>query len=251
MGCISAPIETVSTSTPIINEPTLILPTSSPIHSTALSQPSPTAELTGYEFPDSINPAKRYLFYLHGKIIEDQGIQAVSAVYGEYEYEAILKKLESYGLVIISERRSKNTDIAEYAQRIVRQITLLLNANVPPEYITVVGASKGAYIAATVSHLLKNEKMNFVLLGSCSPDMIEEWKQNQMSLYGNILAIYDSVDYEYAGSCKELYTFSEGKGIARHDEIVLHIGTGHGILYKPLDEWILPTVQWANNRYTY
>jgi hypothetical protein len=75
--------------------------------------------------------------------------------------------------------------------------------------------------------------------------MATEWVHNQMHLYGNVLAIYDSADTEYAGSCEELFEYSEGKGIARHDEIVLHIGTGHGILYKPLDEWILPTVQWA------
>ncbi len=31
----------------------------------------------------------------------------------------------------------------------------------------------------------------------------------------------------------------------RHEELILNIGTGHGILYKPLDEWILPTVEWA------
>jgi hypothetical protein len=43
-----------------------------------------------------------------------------------------------------------------------------------------------------------------------------------------------------------LFSLSEGKGIARYDEIVLHIGTGHGILYEPLDEWILPVVKWAN-----
>lgn len=133
----------------------------------------------------------------------------------------------------------------EYARRVVEQITLLLDAHVPPESITVVGASKGAAIAVTVSSLLKNEQMNFVLSGTCHPSLIEEWKQQQLSLFGNVLAIYDSVDTEYAGSCQEWYQFSEGKGLARHDEIVLHTDAGHGILYQPLDAWILPTVQWA------
>jgi len=67
-----------------------------------------------------------------------------------------------------------------------------------------------------------------------------------MSLYGNVLSIYDFADTEYAGSCKELYKYSEGKGLARHDEIVLHVGSGHGILYQPLDEWVVPVVEWAN-----
>jgi hypothetical protein len=204
-------------------------------------------QLTGYKFPDYIDPAKQYLFYLHGKIIEDQGLPAVSPDYGEYEYEPILKILESHGFVVISEQRPKNTDGAQYARRVVEQITLLLDAGVPPEYITVVGASKGAGIAATVSSLLKNARTNFVLLGFCSPDVVEELKQYQVSLYGNLLAIRDSAD-ALAGSCKELFAFSEGKGIGRQDEIVLHIGTGHGILYKPLDEWILPSVQWAKQQ---
>jgi len=54
-----------------------------------------------------------------------------------------------------------------------------------------------------------------------------------------------SVTPALLGSCAKLFALSEGKGLGRHSEIVLHVGTGHGILYKPLDEWILPTVQWA------
>lgn len=199
-------------------------------------------ELSAYAFPISIDLSKQFLFYLHGKIIEDQGIHAVSPDYGAYEYEEILAKFASYGFVVISEQREKNTDAMKYADRIVGQATELLNAGVSPENITVIGASKGAYIAALVSNLLKNSKVDFVLLGTCHPTTIEEWKQNRTFLFGNVLAIYDSVD-EYSGSCKELFELSTR--INRHEEIVLHIGAGHGILYKPLDEWILPAVQWA------
>jgi hypothetical protein len=58
-----------------------------------------------------------------------------------------------------------------------------------------------------------------------------------------VLTIRDSED-ELSGSCQELFASSAGK-IARHEELVLRVGTGHGILYKPLDEWILPAVLWA------
>ena len=61
------------------------------------------------------------------------------------------------------------------------------------------------------------------------------------------MAIYDFADLEYAGSCKELFALADGNGLRLHHEIVLNVGTGHGVLYKPLDEWILPTVDWANN----
>jgi hypothetical protein len=28
-------------------------------------------------------------------------------------------------------------------------------------------------------------------------------------------------------------------------EIVLNLGIGHGILYKPLDDWMQPAVEWV------
>jgi hypothetical protein len=228
------------------------LPASTP--AIVMTLPAPTTVtpepagsfLAGYDFPSSINPAKNYLFYLHGKIIEDQGLPAVSPDFGEYEYQAILKKLESYGFVVISEQRSRDTVSAEYVSRVTDQIRTLQDAGVPAGNITVIGASKGAGIAAIVSSLLKDSNINFVLLGFCAPDTVRGLVQNQMRLYGNVLAIRDSVD-DLSGSCQELFDFSDGKGLGRHDEIVLNIGTGHGILYKPLDEWIRPTVDWAKD----
>ncbi len=222
------------------------LPVISPTPNPTIS-PSPiAAKLTDYKFPDSIDPAKRYLFYLHGKIIEDQGIPAISPDYGEYEYAAILEKLGGYGFVVMSEQRPKTTDDAAYARKIKEQVTTLLEAGVPAKNITVVGASKGAGIAVYVSHLLKNDQVNYVIMAICHPDVVEGFKQDRVFLTGNVLSIYDSADDEFAGSCRELFSLSEGKGISRCDEVVLNVGAGHGILYKPLDEWILPTVQWAN-----
>lgn len=226
-----------------IPESTLVTPISS-IIPTSTSQQSPTPGTSNYAFPNSIDPAKQYLFYLHGKIIEDQGIPAIDPDYGEYEYDAILKRLGGYDLIVISEQRLKNTDSMEYAKKITEQVTALLKAGVPAKNITIVGASKGAGIAIFVSYLLENEEINFVLMAICDPATVEALKQNEISLYGNILSIYDSAD-KLAGSCQELFSFSEGKGISNHKEIILNIGTGHGILYEPLDEWITPVMQWA------
>ena len=247
IGCTSTPTGAVSTSTPPHVEPTPTSLVSTPTSSnTAIPKaPASHAFITDYAFPNSIEPANQYLFYLHGKIIEDQGIPAVSPDYGEYEYEAILERLNEFGFVVISEQRPKNTDGVKYAKRTAEQITDLLNAGVPAKNITVVGASKGSYIAIYVSHFLDNKEINYVILGSCDPGEVEILKQNQIFLNGNVLSIYDSVD-QYAGSCEELFSLSENHGgLSRHDEIVLNIGTGHGILYEPLDEWILPTVKWA------
>ncbi len=243
-GCKSVQRETVAIPIPAISETLPILPTSSVSPTVPPHQTSPTPELSEYAFPNSIDVTKRYMFYLHGKIIENQGIPAISPDFGEYEYAAILERLSGYGFVVISEQRKKNTDGMEYARKVAEQVSTLLDAGVPAKNITVVGASQGAGIAIFVSHYLMNEEINYVLLAICNPDEVKYLKQNQITFYGNILSIYDFVD-EFAGSCQELFSFSEGKGISRHEEIVLSIGTGHGVLYQPLDEWIIPTVQWA------
>ena len=240
-GCVTA--EPAMTPAPVIVSETL-MPTATPV---PLATPTVISELSAYAFPASIDPSKQYLFYLHGKIIEDQGLHAVSPDYGEMEYVPILEKFASYDFVVISEQRPKNADGMKYAERVMGQVTKLLNAGVPAKNITVIGASKGGGIALFISYLLENKEINFVVMGTCDPDTVESWKQNNTSLSGNVLAIYDSVD-EFAGSCQEIFALSEGRGLARHDEIVLHVGTGHGILYKPLDEWMVPAVEWARGR---
>ena len=150
--------------------------------------------------------------------------------------------------MVISEQRAKDTDSGEYAHKIAAQVDDLLSAEVPPGSITVVGASKGAVITSSVSNMVSSSEVNYVLLGACYQPMIEEWKQQGTALSGNVLAIYDSSD-EYATSCQELFDFSDGKGLGRQSELVLHVGTGHGIRYEPLMEWILPTVKWANQEW--
>jgi len=80
-------------------------------------------------------------------------------------------------LVVISAQRPTNAQAAEYAQEVTEQISALVDAGVPPEAITIVGASKGAYIGAMAPNLMKNTTVNFVLLGSCFPSMIEQWKR--------------------------------------------------------------------------
>jgi hypothetical protein len=236
-GCGQSESMAISTPAVTVEVP---MPTATPLPSIT---PTALSKLSVYAFPDSIDPAAKYLFYLHGKIIEDQGIPAVSPDYGEYEYEAILQKFVGYGFTVISEQRPKNTDGMNYAKRVSGQVTALLDAGVPAKNITVVGASKGGGIAIFISDLLENEEVNFVIMGACHPDDVKILKQNNVSLFGNILTIRDSVD-EFSGACGEL--FASTTGLVRHNELVLHIGSGHGILYQPLDEWVLPAVQWAS-----
>jgi hypothetical protein len=244
-GCASLPNPTRISATPLVATTFLPSPTRTPTQMIAPVLPSPTPDLSAYAFPSTIDPRKSYLFYLHGKIIEDQGLPAISPDFGEYEYAAILQKLSEYGFVVISEQRAENTDSLDYAKRVAEQISQLIEAGVTAQNITVVGASKGAGIAIYVAHLLENPGVNFVIMAICAPETVQELIQSQVTLYGNVLSIYDSSD-SLAGSCQDLFDFSEGKGLARYHEIVLNTGTGHGILYKPLDDWVVPAVQWAS-----
>lgn len=220
-------------------------PEDTPAHSPPLRTTTPVSELGAYEFPTTIDPAERYLFYLHGKIVEDQGIPAVSPEYGEYKYLDILQKLSEHEFTVISEQRPRNTDGVAYAGKIAEQVSTLLAAGVPAKNITIVGASKGAGIAIYASHILNNDELNYVIMAICHPDNVVAFLQENITLKGNLLSIYDTAD-DLAGSCQELFAFSQGQGISRYDEIVLDIGSGHGILYSALDEWILPIVEWAD-----
>jgi hypothetical protein len=208
------------------------------------ASPTLVTGLGSFAFPSEINPSDRYMFYLHGKIIEDQGIPAISPDFGEYRYEEILEVLRSHGFVVISEQRSRNADGVDHARRVSDQIDTLLASGVPAGSITVVGASKGAAIAILVSSLVADPAVNYVLLGACNPPTIEELERENVSLSGNVLAIHDFAD-NYAGSCEDLFARSEGKGLSHHSELVLEVGTGHGVLYGPLPEWVDPTVEWA------
>src|SRR3954462_785986 len=80
--------------------------------------------------PSTMILGQHYLFYLHGKIIEDQGIPAVDTVngFGAYQYEDILNTFKEAGFTVLSEVRKKDTDPVEYAHKVVSQIDSLIKA---------------------------------------------------------------------------------------------------------------------------
>ncbi len=198
------------------------------------------------KIPGSIDSTKIYVFYIHGKIIEDQGINAVSEKYGAYEYKNILTALANKGLIVISEARPENTKSFDYANKIVAQIKILLNNSVPARNIVIIGASKGAGISVLISNFLKNENIKFVLMAICNDYMGNLWKKNNIQLWGDILYIFDYKD-TLAESCKKYLELLRSKGMKNYKEIELRLGAGHGILYKPLKEWIEPIWIWINN----
>lgn len=93
--------------------------------------------------PPTPDPSHRYLFYLHGMIVEMAGIRPKSEEHGYYEYELILQALADQGFVVISEVREKNTEVKSYAAKIAAQIRRLLAAGVPPDHITMSAPPRG------------------------------------------------------------------------------------------------------------
>ncbi len=190
---------------------------------------------------------QRYLFYLHGKILEDQGIKAIDTTngFGVYQYEDILNAFRKKHFVVLSEVRNKNTDQIEYAHKIANQIEVLMNKGIRANDITVVGASKGATISMLVSSFLNNTHVNFVFLAGCNEEIMKRFPE--IKFCGNILSIYEKSD-DIGHSCLEFKSISS-LTISHYKEIELNTGLRHGFIYKPLAEWIDPTLKWASGNY--
>jgi len=201
-----------------------------------------TASVSGHvmnDVPDEIRPDRSYLFYLHGQIIENQGVRPEHPEFGVYEYEAVLVALAEEGFEVISEPRPPRTDGEEYARKVVKQIEGLLSAGLPAERISVVGFSKGGGIAVAVSSLLGNERISFAFLGTCAHRIKNP---PPLELKGRIFSIYEASD-PVAGSCEEM--FSDSVVAPELEELEISLGGGHGAFYRPAPEWIDPVVDWV------
>jgi dienelactone hydrolase len=189
--------------------------------------------------PKRLDPGARYVLYLHGRIIEDQGPRPTHERWGTYEYRKILDTLAADGLTVISEQRPPATDMDRFAEHVVQQVRALLAAKVPANHITVIGFSKGGGIAIRTSSLLKNDKVNFVFLAACGDG---DFSESKLDVRGRILSIYEESD-EAGRSCAQL--FAKSKGAGKHEEIRIAIGGGHGAFFRPRKEWITPVLAWV------
>jgi hypothetical protein len=192
------------------------------------------------QVPAEIDPHARYLIYLHGAIIETQGVRPTHPRFGIYDYREILGVLAVRGFVVISEARPAGTEGKVYAATVVDQVRELLAAGVSPDHVTVVGFSKGGGIAIAASSMLANDDVNFVFMAACNP-----WLDSHPEIVarGRLLSIRESSD-DLVGSCEGF--FKRSPSPHDHIEIVLELGGGHGAFYRPNPEWIDPVVEWAS-----
>lgn len=181
----------------------------------------------------------RYLFYLHGMIVEDQGASAVHPEYGPYQYDLILQTFRNEGFEVRSEIRDKGTDVTEYAEKITTEIKSMLADGISPEQITVLGASKGSIIAMIISTKLSNDQVNFIFMAGCNVWVEDTYSLN---LCGNILSIYESSD-TIGISCEQILENTSCHPV--FNEIKLDTGKKHGFIFNPMPEWVEPAVQWA------
>jgi hypothetical protein len=189
--------------------------------------------------PPEIDLDARYLIYLHGAIIENEGVRPTHPEYGVYEYREILENFVERGFVVISEARAPGTDGMLYASTVVDQVQALLDAGLAPNHVTVVGFSKGGGIAVAASSMLAHDDVNFVFIAACAP-----WLDDHPEIVGRgrLLALREVSD-ALAGSCGGFFERSPSRH--EHQEILLDLGGGHGAFYRPDAQWIDPIVEWA------
>lgn len=190
------------------------------------------------QIPGNPDNSKKYLFYLHGLIVEEAGIRPKSEEHGYYEYELILKAFAGQGGVVVSEARPQGTQIKPYAAIIISQVKALLGAGVLAKHITIIGASKGGIIAAYISNILQEKEIKYVFLAGLFEKCLVD---DDLSLYGQVLSIHDRSDK--LSMTPDLY-FERSAGQGTFKKIVLNLDIGHGLIYQPYPEWMEPVLDW-------
>ncbi len=185
-----------------------------------------------------MNKNEKHIFYLHGAIIESQGIEAVSSRYGAYRYTEIIDSLKSTGATVHNVVRTTKTDFFEFCKQTSDQIDSLVNDGVRPEDISVIGASKGGIMTMHISDM-NQHPVNYIVLAANS-DRLEQ--SYDLNLHGRILGVYESSD-RVAGKHYE-YWIEASTNAKEFKHIEINTGLGHGFLYRPIKEWFEPAKAW-------
>ena len=183
----------------------------------------------------------RYIFFLHNRFLEENDLQAAHPEYGKVNYNEIIQSFKDDGFIVISEKRNPSTDVKLYARKVVSQMDSLGKIGIKPSQITVIGTSKGGYIAQYVSTFFANPEANYVFIG-CFQDS-DIVNMPDINFCGNILTIYEKTDRLGVSAIKRKET-SKLK-VNQFKEIELDTKLKHGFLYRALPQWINPSKRWA------
>jgi pimeloyl-ACP methyl ester carboxylesterase len=180
---------------------------------------------------------ERHLIYLHGRIVQDQQDRRPRhPQHGYYELDRIAETFRKRGFTVSAELRPKEITVDDAADAVVRQVRALLDSGVPPERITVVGASMGAGIAMRASARLAHPGVRFVALAPCFSHAAQAiFKESGAWPSRRMFVVREESDVP-SSTCPKT---------DRARELVLHTGLAHGFIYRPLPEWVEPVVAWA------
>ena len=195
------------------------------------------------EIPDTVDPGRRYLLYLHNRFAEHAQPSDRHPTFGVYDLRGILEAFAERRFIVIAAQREPGADPARWATRVAGQVKRLMAAGVSPENIAVVGFSKGGAIAILTSSKLADDRVNFVFLAACG-----EWTDRVPDLQprGRLLSITEASD-DMAGTCGRLFSMAIDGTI--HEEIEVRLGGGHGAFFTPQPEWIEPAAAWASGKF--
>jgi predicted esterase len=191
--------------------------------------------------PQSISPSARYVFYSHGYIVEGNNATPQHPRWGVYDFPAVKQALSSEDHVLVAAHRKKDTPPFEYANELASQVNTLIENGVPASNIYLVGFSRGGFITAITSSLLKNDALNFVILAACTSGLA---KHPDVVLHGRVLSIYETSDS--VGSCNEVVSRS-GTNVVSFKELAISTGKEHGAFYRPIEVWVSPVMKWIQN----
>lgn len=189
---------------------------------------------------------ERFIFFLHNRFLETHDLNELHPEYGRTEYHEIINEFTNNGFTVISEKRDGNVNARDYAIGVINQIDSLIKHGAKPNKITIIGTSKGGYIAQYVSTLANNPDLNFVFVASFRNSDIQDIPE--INYCGNILTVYEKTDpYGVSALRRKENSTCE---INHFKEIELNTGMRHGFIFKPIKEWIEPTIKWAKGNYT-
>ncbi|MDA0349347.1 MAG: hypothetical protein O3C43_19850 [Verrucomicrobia bacterium] len=189
--------------------------------------------------PETIDPDRYYLFYLHGQVVEGSDGTPNHPDYGIYKYPEIVEKLEEKGFWVISEIRKRNTNPSTYADLISFYVDQLKEAGVPSSHITIVGGSKGGIIACYVSNKQKDKDLNFVILAGFFYTLRDD---PNMEVSGRILSIHDSSD---TNNINPKYFLKKSPGVSEQRVVITRERWGHRLIFEPWDRWVKEVVAWS------
>lgn len=184
-------------------------------------------------FPENIDPAERYVFFLHGRYMDKRGPR------GEADYYGILDAIEEMGFVTIGDVRGLR-GVDSYADIVATDVRKLLDAGVPPGHITVAGHSMAGFVALLTSARVGDPGVSYAVFAGCSlagtryrrPFM--KFVNSEAQFMKGRFVVAWAEDDTMAQDCNEAMR----QASVTYRNVVLPGGLGHRLFNTPDRAWL-------------